>query len=90
MLRLRKVNPVNVSGAHGVLSTHAGRHGDGHPLRPLYWLANFLAARGEGLTAGQIVTTGSYAGAIEVPLGEPLTVAFGDLGTIFVQCVRAA
>jgi len=82
--------PVTVSGARGALSTHAGRHGDGHPLRPLYWLANFLAARGEGLAAGQIVTTGSYAGAIEVPLGEPLTVTFGELGAISVQCVRAA
>jgi 2-keto-4-pentenoate hydratase len=82
--------PVTVGGAHGVLSTHAGRHGDGHPLRPLYWLANFLAARGEGLRAGQVVTTGSYAGAIEVPLGEPLTVTFGDLGVIAIRLVRAA
>ena len=63
-----------------ILSTHDGRHGDGHPLRPLVWLANFLAARGEGLRAGQVVTTGSYAGAIEVPLDELLTVTFGDLG----------
>src|SRR4051794_25507203 len=36
---------VVVSGPAGVLSTHEGRHGDGHPVRPLYWLANFLAAR---------------------------------------------
>ena len=80
---------VIVRGPGGTLLTHDGRHGDGHPLRPLYWLANFLAARNEGLRAGQIVTTGSYAGAIDVPLGQPLTVAFGNLGTIEVELVRA-
>jgi len=82
--------PIVVRGRASVLSTHDGRHGDGHPLRPLYWLANFLAARGEGLRAGQVVTTGSYAGALEVPLGEPLTVEFGDLGTIAFELARAA
>jgi len=82
--------PVVVRARAGVRSTHDGRHGDGHPLRPLYWLANFLAARGESLRAGQVVTTGSYAGAIEVPLFEPLTVEFGDLGAIAVELTRAA
>ena len=77
--------PVTVRTRAGVLSTHAGRHGDGHPLNPLYWLANFLAARDEGLRAGQIVTTGSYAGAIEVPVGQAITVEFGDLGAIDVE-----
>jgi 2-keto-4-pentenoate hydratase len=80
--------PVTISGASGVLSKHDGRHGDGHPLRPLVWLANFLAARDEGLRAGQVVTTGSYAGAIEVPMNERLTVAFGDLGAVTVELVR--
>ncbi|MET0682661.1 MAG: 2-keto-4-pentenoate hydratase [Casimicrobiaceae bacterium] len=82
--------PVTISGAGGVLSTHDGRHGDGHPLRPLVWLANFLAARGEGLRAGQVVTTGSYAGAIEVPLNELLTVTFGNLGAVTTKLVRKA
>jgi 2-keto-4-pentenoate hydratase len=72
--------------AHTIL-THTGSHGDGHPLRPLVWLVNFLASRGEGLTAGQIVTTGSYAGVLELPLVTPLDVRFGDLGTLSVQFV---
>jgi 2-keto-4-pentenoate hydratase len=80
---------VTVSTATGVLSTHDGHHGDGHPLNPLYWLANFLAARCEALRAGQIVTTGSYAGAIEVPLGQPLVVAFGGLGVIDIELEAA-
>jgi len=77
--------PVTMRTPARVLSTHAGRHGDGHPLRPLYWVANFLAQRDEGLRTGQVVTTGSYAGAIEVPVGTPLTVTFGDLGNIEIE-----
>jgi 2-keto-4-pentenoate hydratase len=76
---------VTVEGKAGVLSRHDGHHGDRHPLNPLYWLANFLAARGEGLRVGQIVTTGSYAGAIEVPINQPLTVTYGDLGSVAVE-----
>ena len=80
--------PVTVRASGRTLSTHDGRHGDGHPLRPLVWLANFLAERGEGLRAGQVVTTGSYAGAIEVPMEESLTVTFGDLGALTTKLVR--
>jgi 2-keto-4-pentenoate hydratase len=82
--------PVTVRGSGRTLSTHDGRHGDGHPLRPLVWLANFLAERGDPLRAGQIVTTGSYAGAIEVPLATPLSVQFGDLGIIELTLERKA
>jgi len=56
----------------------------GHPLRPLVWLANFLRERGERLRAGQVITTGSYAGALEVPLATPLTITFGALGRMQV------
>ncbi|MCA7901228.1 fumarylacetoacetate hydrolase family protein [Burkholderia cepacia] len=61
-----------------------GRHPDGDPLKPLVWLVNFLASRGDPVRAGQIVTTGSYAGAIDVPLGDALTVRFGELGSLSV------
>lgn len=76
--------PVQITGVGGFHLEHAGRHPDGHPLKPLVWLANFLRERGERLRAGQIVTTGSYAGAVEVPLATPLTVTFGSLGTMHV------
>ncbi|MDF3084250.1 2-keto-4-pentenoate hydratase [Burkholderia sola] len=61
-----------------------GIHPDGDPLKPLVWLVNFLASRGDAVRAGQIVTTGSYAGAIDVPLGDALTVRFGELGSLSV------
>jgi len=74
--------PVAVTGVGGFHLEREGRHPDGHPLKPLVWLANFLRDRGERLRAGQIVTTGSYAGALDVPLATPLTVTFGSLGTM--------
>ena len=69
------------------LLVRGGKHPDGHPLRPLVWLANHLASRDAGLTAGQVVTTGSYCGMVDVPLDTPLVVAFGDFGRLSVQFV---
>ena len=80
---------IVIDGADGTLVTREGKHPDGHPLRPLYWLANFLAGGGYGegvwLKAGQIVTTGSYCGVVDVPLDTALVVRYGDLGTLNVQ-----
>ena len=56
-----------------------GRHPDGHPLIPLNWLAQQVPLR-----AGQIVTTGSFAGVIRAPLNQPLRVIFGDAGEIAI------
>ena len=69
------------------LLERVGVHPDGHPLRPLVWLANWMGTGGqwpEGLTQGQIVTTGSFAGAIEVPVDVPLAITFGAFGRIDV------
>jgi 2-keto-4-pentenoate hydratase len=81
--------PIAIEGPVGALHRREGRHPDGHPLRPLVWLANFLAARSEvgGLKAGETVTTGSYGGALEVPVATPLSVQFGDLGRLAVEFV---
>lgn len=48
---------VSVDGS-AVDSGH-GRDVLGHPFEPLTWLANHLSARGEGLHAGEVVSTGS-------------------------------
>ena len=86
---LPAVFPVTVERAGDVLLAREGQHPDGHPLAPLYWLANFLAARGRGLQAGEIVTTGSYAKVIDAPLGAPLRFVYGSLGRIDVSFSRA-
>ncbi|MEP7329198.1 MAG: 2-keto-4-pentenoate hydratase [Betaproteobacteria bacterium] len=72
------------------LQTVDGKHPDVHPLRPLVWLADYLATRGDFLRAGQIVTTGSYAGIIDVPIDVPLTFEYGDFGRLAVTLTRAA
>jgi 2-keto-4-pentenoate hydratase len=74
--------PIGIRTAAGVVTTYEGQHADKHPLRPLYWLANYLASGDTPLRTGMIVTTGSYCGAVDVPLDIPLTFAFGDLGTL--------
>jgi 2-keto-4-pentenoate hydratase len=76
--------PVTVNG-----EVHEGRHPAGHPLAPLYWLANYLAATGDGLSRGQIVTCGSYCGVLELLVGTPLRIEFGGLGVLFVELIRA-
>ena len=81
--------PLSVHASKGPLATREGKHPDGHPLLPLYWLANYLASHGAPLQAGQIVTTGSYAGVLEVPLNTELRFTYGDLGTLTVT-LRAA
>ena len=46
----------------------------------LVWLANELSARGLGLKAGQVITTGSAANVIQVKPGDVVVADFGDLG----------
>jgi 2-keto-4-pentenoate hydratase len=76
---------LEVETPNGPILIREGSHRDDDPSRPLCWLANFLAQRGEGLQAGQVVITGSYAGVLDLPLDTPLSIRFGDLGTLRVQ-----
>lgn len=48
----------NYDGKHPNLSAH----------KPVYWLINFMRERGVSFKKGQAIITGSYAGAIEVPI----------------------
>lgn len=67
-------------------ATHAdAKHSDGQPRAPLYWLANFLSERGIGLTAGQAIITGSFAGLLSVPLGQPAKFDYAGLASFEVQ-----
>lgn len=66
-----------------------GKHPDGHPLRALHWLANYLSARNSGLRRGDVVTTGSYRGLLHLPSGVPLQMSFGTLDSIAIT-IQAA
>lgn len=80
--------PLVVKSGDRTLATRDGKHPDGHPFKPLYWLANHLAEKRDfPLRAGDVVTTGSYCGVLDVPYDTPLTFVYGDLGTLHVTFV---
>ncbi|MEO7243355.1 MAG: hypothetical protein ABIW85_10645, partial [Variovorax sp.] len=58
------------------------RHPNGDPRQPLYWLVEFLRARGIGLRRGQSIITGSLAGVVSLPAQRHARLRFGDLGSM--------
>lgn len=54
----------------------------GDPVEALVWLANELAARGLGLRAGDVVTTGSCTGLTPLPTGTTGRNDAGALGVV--------
>lgn len=80
-----QVLDVKVRAAGQSLVSQRGSHPAVDPSAPLCWLAEFLRARGQGLRAGQVVITGSYAGSPWVPVDTAVQVQFGDLGTVSLQ-----
>jgi len=57
----------------------------GDPRVALAWLANDRAARGDGLKAGQIVTTGTCVKPMPIAPGDQVVADFGALGRVRVQ-----
>ena len=62
-----------------------GGHPLGDPLKPVVWLANHLSQFGQGLRAGEIVTTGSWNGVRTVTLEQSVTAWFDGLGSSIVR-----
>ena len=54
----------------------------GNPLSAVLWLANWLAARGETLTRGQLIASGSCTGFRELHDGDAAVATFGTLGRV--------
>ena len=52
----------------------------GHPHHALAWLANHLAADGQGLRAGQMVLTGSLVKTMWLKAGDRVTMDLSGLG----------
>ena len=52
----------------------------GHPLEPLAWLANALAAHGQELKAGMVVITGSIVSPKWLKPGDSATIGIEGLG----------
>jgi 2-oxo-3-hexenedioate decarboxylase/2-keto-4-pentenoate hydratase len=54
----------------------------GHPIHALAWLANHLAARGDGLEAGQLVLTGSLVKTVWLGAGDRVRMELDGLGVV--------
>jgi 2-oxo-3-hexenedioate decarboxylase len=70
-----------------VVSTAASAAVMGHPAASVAWLANQLAAEGEGLKAGQLVFSGGVTAPVPVRAGGSVTFEFDGLGSIEVAGV---
>lgn len=66
---------------------YEGKHPNTDPRLPLHWLVNFLSSHQIDLEAGQMLITGSYAGVLEFPLNQQITLQFGDLGQFTVEFI---
>ena len=62
-----------------------GGHPLNDPLQPVVWLANHLSQFGQGLRAGEIVTTGSWNDVRQVTCGQSVTAWFDGLGSAIVS-----
>jgi 2-keto-4-pentenoate hydratase len=59
-----------------------GRAAMGHPVTSLTWLLNWLREQGRGLTAGEVVSTGTCTGHLFARPGDTVRAEFGDLGVV--------
>ena len=62
-----------------------GGHPLNDPLLPVVWLANHLSQFGQGLRAGEIVTTGSCNGVRHVTFEQSVSAWFEGLGSAIVR-----
>ena len=78
---------IHLSGCRGYMTINGDLVGEGmgadvmgHPLEPLAWLANFLAARGQELKAGMVVITGSIVPPKWLKAGDSAAIGIEGLG----------
>jgi len=59
----------------------------GHPLRAAYWLAKTMAAKGQGLKAGQVILSGALGPMVPVVAGDVIQAHMGALGNVSCRMV---
>jgi 2-keto-4-pentenoate hydratase len=70
-----------------LVSSGSGANVLGDPRIALTWIANELIQFGEGLLAGQVVTTGTCITPIPVGSGDDVRMDFGALGSVEARFV---
>ncbi len=72
---------------NGVLAaTATGAAVLGHPAASVAWMVRRMAARGQGLHAGDIVMSGALTEAVPVAPGDTVVARFDRLGTVELPC----
>ena len=78
---------IHLAGCRGYMTINGELVGEGmgsdvmgHPLEPLAWLANSLAARGQELKAGMVVITGSIVPPKWLKAGDSAAIGIEGLG----------
>ena len=78
---------IDLAASRGTMSVNGELVGEGvgsdvmgHPLEPLAWLANALAAEGVSMEQGTLVLTGTFASPVTVNPGDETSIHIDGLG----------
>lgn len=78
---------IDLAASRGMMSVNGETVGEGvgadvmgHPLEPLVWLANTLAAEGVSIEKGALVLTGTFATPVAVNPGDETSINIDGLG----------
>jgi 2-keto-4-pentenoate hydratase len=80
-----KTHPVAMTINGALRGTGTGERALGNPMNVLLWLANHQSARGRGLKAGEIISTGTCTGLDPIRPGDRVQADFGGLGTVEIS-----
>lgn len=84
------VHPAILSRAGDAIAEGCTSNVMGGPLLAVTWLANWLTAHGDGLRAGQMVSSGSATGVTPVRAGDRILFSLPDVGSAQVDFISNA
>ena len=82
-------HPVRLHRNGEAVAEGVGANVLGDPLNVLEWTANHLSTLGDGIKAGEVVSTGTCTGVTPIAPDETLVADFGELGRVEVRFVAA-
>lgn len=84
---VRDWQAIDLAASRGIMRVNGAIVGEGvgadvlgHPIEPLAWLANALAAKGAPLAKGDLILTGSFAAPAMLNPGDQASVSIDGLG----------